>query len=411
MRPTPPARVAPLALLSLLVTLTVATHAAGPAPGGRHEVVHPGKGHESHVSAPAVAVRRDGTVLVAWFAQQGHDNHLFLAHAGSPDKPLRVNPEGLTVESLHQPPGLALGPNDEVYLTWSSPKPLPPGGYFASDLRLSRSLDGGRTLETIRVNEDRPISHSFEGLTVAPDGTLILAWIDSREGPSAPRTYVARVVDRGARVEGVTKLDAGETCVCCRVDVASAGEIVAVAWRKVFSGNIRDMVVGVSRNGAQSFEPAALVHADRWKIAACPHRGGSLAMDVRGRMYLAWYTEGTADEPRMLFAASADGKRFGPPLRLNAGAGSVPDHVRVAADRQGRVVVVWEEATAVRRRVLFRSSTDGGRTLGASRVLSQAIKAYAPDVAATADGRFVVAWHEEQFPSLKTIVQTVDLPK
>jgi len=39
------------------------------------------------------------------------------------------------------------------------------------------------------------------------------------------------------------------------------------------------------------------------------------------------------------------------------------------------------------------------------QTLSKAVKAYSPDVAVTPAGDFVVAWHEEQFPSLKTIVQ------
>jgi len=43
-------------------------------------------------------------------------------------------------------------------------------------------------------------------------------------------------------------------------------------------------------------------------------------------------------------------------------------------------------------------------------VLSGAIKAYAPDVAFAGDGSFLVAWHEEQFPALKTVVQPVRLP-
>jgi hypothetical protein len=156
--------------------------------------------------------------------------------------------------------------------------------------------------------------------------------------------------------------------------------------------------------------PAGLAHADRWKINACPHRGGSVAMDDRGRVYLAWYTETADGQPRMLFAAG-DGARFSAPARLNSSTGSIPDQVRLAADPAGRVVIVWEEATAVRRRVLLRYSTDGGRTLSAPQALSQAIKAYAPDVAVAPGGAFVLAWHEEQFPALKTVTQTIKLPK
>jgi hypothetical protein len=401
-----------VAVALALVLGAMPARAAGPVLGPRQELTVFDKPHEAHVSAPAVAVTRDGKPVLAWFAQQGHDNNLFVARPGSEPKPVRVNPEGLFVDSLHQPPGLALGPGEEVYVSWSSRKPIPEGGLFASDLRLSRSLDGGRTFDgPVRVNEDRPISHSFEGLGVVRDGTVIVAWIDSRDGASTAGTYLARVTERGSRVEQMLKLDEGETCVCCRVDVATGPrDTLAVAWRKVFPGSIRDMVVGLSRDGGRSFMPAGLVHADRWKINACPHRGGSVAMDDRGRVYLAWYSETADGQPRMLFA-SGDGARFSAPARLNTATGSIPDQVRLAADPTGRVVIVWEEATAVRRRVLLRYSTDGGRTLSAPQALSQAIKAYAPDVAVAPGGGFVLAWHEEQFPALKTVTQTIKLPK
>ena len=402
-----------VAVALALVLGAMPAHAAGPVLGPRQELTVFDKPHEAHVSAAAVAVTRDGQTVLAWFAQQGHDNNLFVAQPGSDPKPVRVNPEGMFADSLHQPPGLALGPADEVYVSWSSRKPVPEGGLFASDLRLSRSLDGGRTFEGhLRVNDDRPISHSFEGLGVAPDGTVIVSWIDSRDGASTAGTYLARITERGSRVEPALKLDAGETCVCCRIDVAAGPrDTVAVAWRKVFPGSVRDMVVGLSHDGARSFTPAGLVHADRWKINACPHRGGSVAMDSRGRVYLAWYTETADGQPRMLFAGSGDGVRFSAPARLDTAAGYIPDQVRLAADPAGRVVIVWEEATAVRRRVMLRYSIDGGRTLSAPRALSQAIKAYAPDVAVAPSGDFVVAWHEEQFPVFKTVTQAIRLSK
>jgi hypothetical protein len=402
-----------LVLAAALLLGAGPARATGPTFGPRQDLTVFDKPHEAHVSAPAVAVTRDGKVLLAWIAQQGHENNLFVAQPGGASKPVRVNPDGLFVESLHQPPGLAVGPDDEVYVSWSSAKPVPAGGLFASDLRLSRSLDGGKTFESpLRVNEDRSISHSFEGVSVASDGTVIVSWIDSRDGPSTAGTYLARIAERGSRVERTLKLDDGETCVCCRVDVASGpGEAIAVAWRKVFPGSIRDMVVGLSRDGGRSFAPAGLVHADRWKINACPHRGGSIAMDGRGRLYLAWYTETADGQPRMLFAAGADGGRFAAPVRLNTAAGYIPDQVRLAADPAGRVVIVWEEATAVRRRVMLRYSIDRGRTLSAPQAVSQALKAYAPDVAVGPGGEFVVAWHEEQFPALKTVTQAIKLPR
>jgi hypothetical protein len=398
----------PAALLALAaVALAVPLAGIGATPPIRRlEMTHPAGGHEVHVSAPAVADGVDGPVI-AWIAKAGDANAVFVARPAVANDPVPVNPPQTSADSLHQAPGLALGPGGEVYVTWSSSKPKPVGGLFASDLFLSRSLDGGRSFEPpLRVNDDRPIAHSFEDLAVAPDGTVLLAWIDSREGASQTATWVARVTDKGSKLASVTRLPAGETCVCCRVSVsAGPGDAAAVLWRKVFPGDIRDMVLSTSTDGGRSFAAAELVHADRWKITACPHRGGTIATDARGRLYAVWYTEG-ADRPDLLLAVAADGRRFGPPRRVHTATGSVPDNVRLAVDAAGRGIVVWQDSTAVRRRILLRSIGDGGRSLGPIQVLSQAIKAWTPDVAVARDG-FVVAWHEEQFPSTKTIVRYV----
>jgi hypothetical protein len=96
-------------------------------------------------------------------------------------------------------------------------------------------------------------------------------------------------------------------------------------------------------------------------------------------------------------------------MRLDSSTSSIPDHVRLAVDADGRAVIVWEDSTAVRRRVLLRYTTDGGETLSPVQVLSQAIKAYAPSVTISPAGEFVVVWHEEQFPHVKTVVQPIRL--
>jgi hypothetical protein len=217
-------------VILLLVLLLAAPGAGFPAPPARLELTHPVGGHEVHVSAPAVAAAGDGQPLVAWIASSAHVNTVFLARPGGGGDPIRVSPAGPSVDSLHQAPGLAVGPGGEIYVTWSATKPKPEGALFASDLYLARSLDGGRTFETpLRINDDRPIAHSFEDLAVAPDGTVLVAWIDSRDGHGTTATYVARVIERGSRLERVTPLPAGETCVCCRVSVATGpGETAAV---------------------------------------------------------------------------------------------------------------------------------------------------------------------------------------
>jgi hypothetical protein len=350
-------------------------------------------------------------VFVAWTRPEGQTKNLYLARLEKEDnRTVRVNPEGMTVDSLHQSPGLAVGPQGEIYLSWSSSKPKPEGTLFASDLRLSRSLDGGQGFDShLRINEDRPISHSFEGLAVATDGVVFVSWIDSRDGWEKANTYLARIGEQGSQVEQVVTLD-GDTCVCCRSHVATGPKnTVAALWRKVFPENIRDMEFRLSKDGGHSFLPATLVHQDRWQINACPHRGGNIAIGDQEQLYATWYTEGAQGRPNILFARSSEDQRFTLPQRLDVSSGSIPDHVRMAVNRAGEIAVVWEDATAVRRQILLRYSTDGGRTFSPVQVLSQALKASAPDITVLPTGDFLVVWHEEQFPQLKTVVQTVRL--
>jgi len=395
------------ALVGLAPAAALMAALATAAPAPRLEITHAARGHQVSISGATVAVAPEGVPVVAWVVQEGSDNVLYAARPGD-GTPVRVNPAATSVDSLHQAPGLVAGPQGELYLTWSSRRPVPTGGLFASDLRLSRSLDGGKTWDGhVRVNEDTPTSHSFEGLAVTPDGTVIVAWIETRDGKAA--TFVARVGERGTRVGDAMRLDTGETCVCCRVDVAAGpGERVSVLWRKVFADSVRDMVLASSRDGGRTFAPPAQVHADGWKIAACPHRGGSVATDARGRLYTVWYTEGTEGRPDLLFATSADGRRFSTPRRLHTAPGSIPDQARLAVDASGRGVVVWEDLTAVRRRVVMRTTLDGGRTLSPPQTLTEAVKAFAPDVV-TAPGGFLIVWHEEQFPSINTVLHSLKL--
>src|SRR5262249_16134479 len=77
------------------------------------------------------------------------------------------------------------------------------------------------------------------------------------------------------------------------------------------------------------------------------HRGGSVGIDGRGRIYATWYTEGTQARPDLYFATSEDGRTFGPKRRLHTSATSIPDHARMAVSQDGRAVIVWEASPPV----------------------------------------------------------------
>jgi hypothetical protein len=169
------------------------------------------------------------------------------------------------------------------------------------------------------------------------------------------------------------------------------------------------MVFARSRDAGRSFGAAVLVHADGWALAACPHRGGALAFGADGRALAAWYTEGPRAEPALQLAAARDGAGFGPPRALHAEPGSLPDRVTLALRGDGAGVVAWEAATPVRSEIRARALAANGDRVGPALALSQAMKAQAPVALATRDGRLLVAWNEEEFPVLRTVVQALAL--
>jgi hypothetical protein len=234
-----------------------------------------------------------------------------------------------------------------------------------------------------------------------------VAWIEIG-GEAPPRTLLARIPEDASASPSVRELG-HRTCPCCRVALAAGGGVLGVLWRDEFPGQVRDMVLALSRDGGASFGEAVRVHEDGWALAACPHRGGALGFDAAGRALAVWYTEGTDARPELRLATAADGARFGPPRLLHERPGSLPDRVALAMRADGTGVVVWEALTPVRSEIVARALGASGEILGPAQTLSSVVKAHGPAVVTTPSGQILVAWNEEEFPILRTVVQVLSI--
>ncbi|PJA81120.1 MAG: hypothetical protein CO149_00345, partial [Nitrospirae bacterium CG_4_9_14_3_um_filter_51_5] len=328
-------------------------------------------------------------------------------------EPVRVNPPSPPATSLHEPPALALGPRDDVYLTWTTPHPHAGGKPFSNLLLLSRSLDGGKTFSPpVRVNDDEAVTgHSFDHLTVSPDGSVHIVWLDAREGKKDPATYTSFSQDQGTTLSPNLKVDES-SCVCCRTHAAAAPDgTLYLAWRKIFPGGVRETVVAHSADHGRTFSPSVIVGHDRWVFEGCPHRPATMGVDKHGRLYITWYSEGPDDTPGVYLAYSDDqGITFTPRRLLNRSKGTFPDHPQLAVNHKGHLLVTWEEQSPVRREVVFSYSLDRGQTFSSPRKLNEK-KAKSPAVALNDEGQAVMAWSEQvHFPDWSTVVQTLSLP-
>ena len=341
---------------------------------------------------PSVQVDEQGQVSLAWMEEEKDVRSVLYARsaeAGGPmGVPVRINrPEDVPYWRQEAPALVVQG--EDVFVTWGLAHPkATPQQPFATELRLSRSIDGGKTFQpSVAVNDDPGvIQHTFDALHRDADGRLHLSWIDGREGKKEPGTYVARSLDRGATITRNLKVDEG-TCVCCRTAVTSGPEgMVYVAWRKIFEGNVRETVVARSTDHGETFEAPVIVGHDRWVFPACPHRPASMGVDRQGRLYVVWYTEGTDEIPAVYIAYSDDrGKSFSEKRKLNVSKNTFPDHPQIAVDPEGRIVVVWEEQAPVKRDVVMSVSMDRGATFTAPHKVNEK-KSQTPVVAVNSQG-------------------------
>jgi hypothetical protein len=381
------------------LALGLATAATG-SPLSPVRFVSPGT---KAISNPAAALDAQGRLFLAWVqGAEGQPDAVYVARvepgAATVEAPVRVTSTEEMVGSRHQSPGLAVGPGGEVYVTWG----LKLGDGAGTAVRLGRSLDGGRTFGApVTLNDDAlPVSHGFEGVTVAPDGTVHAGWTDARDraNSDAVSLYAARSRDRGATFGRNVRVD-DRTCVCCRIGLAAGADgSVYAGFRRVDAATgVRDIAVARSADGGATFARPVIVHHDHWKIPACPHRGPSLGLDRAGRLYVAWYTEGK-EEPAIHLATSDDqGKTFSAPHSLGYPRGTFPDAPAIAVSGAGTVFATWHESSPVVSRVFLRQSSDRGRSIRVPQPVNEGPRRAHHAVVALGGGRLALAWADEHY--------------
>lgn len=368
------------------------------------------------VVGPSVRIDDKGQISLAWVEEDKDARTVLYSRIEKVEGPIgefvRVNGASEVPYSRQEAPALVVS-GEDVLITWAVTHPkVTPDKPFSNDLRLSRSTDGGKTFQpSVLVNDDQlVIGHSFDSIHVAPDGVVHMAWIDGREGKKESGTFVTRSTDRGRTVEKNLKVDEN-TCVCCRTSMTSSLDgTLYVAWRKILPGDLRETVVARSTDGGQTFTAPVIVGHDRWVFPGCPHRPASVGTDRQGRLYVVWYTEGSDETPSIYLAYSDDrGETFSPKQKLNLSKGTFPDHPQMAVDQDGRVVIVWEEQSPVRREVVVAVSLDRGATFSAPQKVNDK-KGQTPTLSINAQGVAALAWMEHAMPAHRLVVQTLQLP-
>jgi hypothetical protein len=258
-------------------------------------------------------------------------------------------------------PKLAVGPQGQVYVTWTRPLAKP----YTGEVRFSRSLDGGRTFSVpVVVHRDRQeITHRFDALAVNARGQVFVAWIDKRDQVAAGKAggyrgaavYFAVSDDAGATFRGDFKA-ADHCCECCRLALQpdAEGGVVAL-WRHVFAPNVRDHALVLLRPDGTA-GPLRRVTFDDWRIDVCPHHGPALGLGADGVRHAVWFSGAPGKAGVFLGRLGENGVE-----QVQAVGGLTAEHADAAA-AGSRVLVAWKEFDGERTRLRARLSADGGRT-------------------------------------------------
>ena len=291
-------------------------------------------------------------------------------------------------------PNIAIGPDSEIFVTWTRPLGKP----YSGEIKLVRSTDRGRTWSRpVIVHADRQeITHRFDAMTVTRDGRLVVAWIDKRDVPQGATDYAGAAVyyavshDRGATFRADVKL-AEHSCECCRIALLPRDDgSITVFWRHVFAPNARDHALAtIGADGSASGMHRATF--DEWRVDVCPHHGPSLAADRSGALHAVWYT-GAAGKAGVYYGRLDDGvvsnqRRIGGETAEHADIGAIGD----------RIALVWKEFDGTRSVLRAMRSDDRGRTFAQSEVATTSEASDQPRLL-NRDGHFYVFWNTRTEP-------------
>ncbi len=275
-------------------------------------------------------------------------------------------------------------------------------GTYSYDIRMATSADGKSWGTPFLLNRDGTnTEHGFVTMAPLPGGGVGATWLDGRKmnaegghehGAADAGDMSLRYASISAKGEltGDTELD-NRTCECCATGMAMTSSGPVIAYRDRSRDEVRD--IAYVRKSSTGWSKPARVHADGWKIKACPVNGPQVDA-IGNRLAVAWFT-GAQEKGRVYVAFSSDGgAKFGTPVQVDEGTPT--GRVDITMIDGTTALVTWLEQVGTAGKIRARKVSSSG-TVEPAMTIAESTTARAGGFArlANLNGECYVTWTEQ----------------
>jgi len=328
-------------------------------------------------SAPSAVFSEKDRLWVAW----SYAGHVYVSYSDDKaktfSKPLTVNinPEAISARGENRPK-IAINNKGSIYVSWTTPL----AKRFSGNIRFSYSNDNGEHFsKPITVNDNLDITgHRFDGLSVAENGTIYLAWLDKRDrlkAKQAGKNYHGAAVyyswsDDGGKSFQPNKKIIDHSCECCRVIVdTDNNNLPVILWRNIYGKNTRDHTL-VNFTAVDKPAKPIRVSYDDWKVDACPHHGPDLSITSTGDYHLTWFNNATERHGLFYKRMNAD-KTSSTPINFGnyKAAASHPNVINLGK----QVWLTWKEFDGKKESIWIQFSNNNGDNWGEAKPVAESV--------------------------------------
>ncbi|PCJ64343.1 MAG: hypothetical protein COA58_13395 [Bacteroidetes bacterium] len=347
---------------------------------------------------PKVVFTANNVPVVMWSKKTNHEVYVSRWNGNDFGIPLKVTPDGMKVfaQDWAAPDMAAYG--NKVVVTFAA-VPEETGLIYTVT-----STDGGATFsDTVRVS-DNPITR-FPAVTVAPDWSVSVAFMEFEPGYLEPHYAVAQSVDglqSYATAVKATGPAPGEACDCCPANIITNGNKQVLLFRNN-DNDLRDVWASISNDNGLSYGTVKEIDTTNWIIGACPSSGPS-GMLTDDSLFYTWMSGSSGRSRVMIGSTSSDDLVIGQHKMLTPEiAQNASQNFPIIAGKRKTLGIVWEENQAGVSSIMLAASNSGMASLLSDsiyRVNSESNSFAKNPHIAFSDGVFHITWQDVRSKSI-----------